>query len=470
MMNLKTICTLSRRINTSFFQVIRATNQPMSGLPLLDSILNKVEHLKPLNNTTIIYIHHALDTSVNLVSSMIRLGACPQDIFVLGKSYSECPSAVQRIKNLNVIYQDCSKQTALGQFSQSFTYDIGCLWKRVNDHLANNANDVRDVLVLDHGGYAIKLMPQSISMQCNVVGLEKTTAGLMGPKNREFPLVPIINVAQCATKKTLESPLIAETIVKKLLPQLPKNPDKVCGVIGYGSVGRAVATLLNSIYKRVIVYDPHYLTHNEANPWRACNLSELITDSDLIFGCTGQDLIPIELFKVTKKEKILISCSSEDKEFLGLLKEIQEIQKKDGVKINNPFQELEYISKQGAKVRILNGGFPINFDHTGESVPAKDIQLTRALVLVGILQAKAFCKKSHLLCKNGIFSLDPMAQSFIVKQWLSDRPHRIPKNVAEPCSDIAWIIRNSNGGYEPCNFFNLLAPESKISTVFTACS
>ena len=50
---------------------------------------------------------------------MIRLGAKPENIFVLGKHYSECPSVVQQIKDLGVSYQDCSVQIGLALFNRS---------------------------------------------------------------------------------------------------------------------------------------------------------------------------------------------------------------------------------------------------------------------------------------------------------------------------------------------------------------
>ncbi|PHH57237.1 NAD(P)-dependent oxidoreductase [Coxiella burnetii] len=319
--------------------------------------------------------------------------------------------------------------------------------------------DVDEILILDHGGYALSFIPEQILRKYKVIGVEKTTAGLINLDAQGLPPFPLLGVANCAAKKILESPLIAEAIVKKLLPLIPiKENNLTCGVIGYGSIGKAITDKLLSMDHKVIVYD------NEPNQLRSVNkmknlattneLPALVASSDYIFGCTGRDVATsIDSFRLSPKNKTLISCSSEDKEFLSLLQLVQ--QKNNGKVAAKPLADVEYKTDMGATIRILRGGFPINFDDSGESVPANDIQLTRALVLGSVLQAIQFFGKSEILDKGGVYALDPQIQSFVIREWLKYQPaHRFPKDITDKFQNEEWILEHSGGTYESCEVFS----------------
>lgn len=430
--------------STKFF-----TNPSLTHLPILEKLIHRVLMKKQfsLKNVGIVYIHHPLKTSVNLVDSMLRLGAMPKNIFVLGKKYSECKTVVQQISEYGVHYQSCSDQLGVGQYNYSFTRDINLLWKKVGDNLGK---DIKNLLILDHGGYATSFVPVPLLKQYKVIAVEKTTAGLIKFKDQGLPPFPLISVAGCAAKKILESPLIAEVVVNKLLTLIPENPERItCGIIGFGTIGRAIATKLLSMNYKVIIYDSHPPSRTLEGAFTG-ELDKLVRLSDYIFGCTGQESIKtIEAFIHAEKDKTLISCSSEDKEFLPLLKAIQ---RKNNKLIHDPFAEIRYITSKGATIRILKGGFPVNFDHSGESVPPRDIQLTRALVLTSILQAIQFFNKKDLLNKGNIYALDPKAQQFLANEWLEHRPS-IPysQDIIRNFQDLDWIIKNSGGLYESCS-------------------
>jgi len=84
----------------------------------------------------------------------------------------------------------------------------------------------------------------------------------------------------------------------------------------------------------------------------------------------------IDVLDIAKKDKVFVSCSSEDKEFLSLLRVIA--QNSPAV---DPMTDVSCVSYSGSKILVLKGGFPINFDRTPSCVPARDIELTRGLLL-----------------------------------------------------------------------------------------
>jgi phage-related holin len=60
----------------------------LAYLPILEKLIDHALMKKQfsLRDIAIVYVHHPLKTSVNLIDSMVRLGATmPKNIFVLGK-------------------------------------------------------------------------------------------------------------------------------------------------------------------------------------------------------------------------------------------------------------------------------------------------------------------------------------------------------------------------------------------------
>ena len=92
-------------------------------------------------------------------------------------------------------------------------------------------------------------------------------------------------------------------------------------------------------------------------------------------------------------EKVLISCSSQDLEFRSALLSLNDgnhgpvSQRQLTCEVTVPLSE--------GKLRILRGGFPVNFDGSRESVPAADIQMTRGLLLGAILQAASLIESGQ---------------------------------------------------------------------------
>jgi len=416
-------------------------------LPVLEKLIkralvNKV--VSCLEESLIVYIHHPLETSINLIEAIISLGAQPKNIFILGKYYSECPSVVERMIALGVHYQPCSPQIGLGRFAQTFIQDINWLWHKVILHQKKN---IKNILILDHGGYALSFVPSVITNNYKVIGIEKTSAGLINFEKYGIPSFPLINLANCAAKKILESPLIADAVIKKLGSIMTnENKNLICGVIGYGAIGRAVAKKLNEMGYKVLVYDQDYdviESIKEKKQEVKFNLIEIIDSSDYIFGCTGRDVTKsIDFYQLQNKDKTFISCSSGDKEFLSLLRIIQ----RESEISYKPFEDIFYKTKSMSVFHILKGGFPVNFDHSGESVPAKDIQLTRALVLAAVLQADQILKIPEILNTSTIYSLDAELQNFIVNEWIKFQPeNRFSERLLVKFQDISWIQENSLG-------------------------
>lgn len=92
--------------------------------------------------------------------------------------------------------------------------------------------------------------------------------------------------------------------------------DQVCGIIGYGNIGRRVAEIMKYGYKnKIIAYDP-FLPKSVADEQgiRLVSLTELFEKSDFIFiHCNlteeNKGMINEEVLKHAKPSAVLINCA-----------------------------------------------------------------------------------------------------------------------------------------------------------------
>lgn len=92
--------------------------------------------------------------------------------------------------------------------------------------------------------------------------------------------------------------------------------DQVCGIIGYGNIGRRVAEIMKYGYKnKIIAYDP-FLPKSVADEQgiRLVSLTELFEESDFIFiHCNlteeNKGMINEEILKHAKPSAVLINCA-----------------------------------------------------------------------------------------------------------------------------------------------------------------
>ena len=110
-------------------------------------------------------------------------------------------------------------------------------------------------------------------------------------------------------------------------------------------------------------------------------------------------------------EKYLVSASSADVEFYSVLN-------RAGFP-SDSFEDIVFESHRGLTLIIVNGGYPINFNRTKEIEKAEDMQLTRALLFAGFVDALEISKKEK---KSSIFKLDTGFQREILNAWIALKP------------------------------------------------
>ena len=156
----------------------------------------------------------------------------------------------------------------------------------------------------------------------------------------------------------------------------------------------------------------------------------------------------MESFKLMQDPKILISCSSKDKEFLTLLKHIQTTNKK----AVDPLKDIIFKNGYNKPLLLYRGGTPANFDNSPESVPANDIQVVRGLKAMAIIQAYKMLldiENNHLIPAEN-YKLDPELQRITAETFLNLQPaDRYSKDTMKKLNDRDYIEKLSGGKYYP---------------------
>lgn len=376
----------------------------MAQLPLLEHVKTFHPSLS-LSNVLLVGCQHILGTTHTMLRSLYSTGLNPKNIFLLGKCYSTNRSVWQemhkdgiRVSPLSFFFD--SQKAFDDQFSKIVSQFLKYTLSRLDLSKFNK------IILIDDGGQLLCQAMELFKGHPNVIAIEQTTSGFEKIKSRVLSF-PIINVARSQAKLIYESPMIAETVVRKAIKRLEsllKTPRHLL-IIGNGAIGSSIYNAVKNDY-RVQVYDK---TLNDD-----LYFDETLRTADLIIGCTGETSLHFSKYNRLKKGCVLFSASSSDREFdaVHLRKKVRNIK--------SCHDDVEAEGKT-----ILNCGFPINFDGGRNSVAPSKIQLTRALLMSAIFQA---CEMPDT--PSEIVPLDIEIQRDIISRYLTLYP-AINPNIAK---------------------------------------
>jgi S-adenosylhomocysteine hydrolase len=392
-------------------------SQRFATVPLLDRFVDLigVRDVLVLQDVGMVCVQHLLETTGSLFEKMVLLGLNPMNVFVLGKVYSTSRDVENRLRDLGINVFSSSPPALWGGYEIQMQREIQQMWQIASDRL-RKAN-VNKIIVLDDGGCALASVPAHLQREVPMCGVEQTMSGISLQDAGRVP-IPVVQVAMSAAKKLIEPPLIQEAIFNRIKTSLRAKHTGSAGVVGVGSIGQAVLNGLIESGKTVHIYDVDEAAATQASGIVRCaSLQELFERCDFIFGCSGKDILREHgWWKNLEGEKLLVSCSSHDREFRSALLSLNQTQTDQ-----NKLTDVSIKTSRGTLI-IVRGGFPANFDRSHESVPARDIQLTRALLLAGVLQASEYA--GNTANKFIPLTLKSDRQAMIVNEWLSLVPER----------------------------------------------
>lgn len=404
-------------------------------------------------------VQHMLSTTVDMFSVLKGQGL--KEAIVTGKSYSNHMPSIKKFTGLGYEFIEEAEQLGYGRFQDSMREATYRVWDSVMQRIKKKKAEL--IITLDDGADLLLTTPpklfNGIAYKPNaVIGIEQTRGGSNRAAFSGLPF-PIINVAGSCLKNVIEYPKVAKNIAQKVSalvkneigPQLNKKPT--IGIIGNGSMGKAMAEKLASEGYTVYAYDKNQT--RQPNHKKVLNYPEaslLIMSADIIIGCTGQDITAsphiLNAFLYSPQDKWLISTGSKDVEFNTLLETIQNNTKTPGY-TPNPLKDIQYQNQAGFKLNIIRGGFPVNFDNSAHSVPPAEIWPTRAALLLACTMSANLYQTQHPALKTAsILKLDPYGQLLILKAYQKLNPEDEDLKVFQSLTDtdaLEYIQQHSEG-------------------------
>lgn len=177
-------------------QTINCTKNPIPRL-IEGCFLN--ESGSYYNTDVLLVCHQHILTSTRFLFEYLVKFICPaENIFLLGKVYSTIPNSASVLKKLGIKFIENTADYKFGMYHQSVERDIDSLWEAANTY--HKQKNFKKILLLDEGGFLARNIPESLKHIATAI--EQTAYGIFDVHHN----LPVINVAQSQTKKSLEAP------------------------------------------------------------------------------------------------------------------------------------------------------------------------------------------------------------------------------------------------------------------------
>jgi hypothetical protein len=414
---------------------------------------------------------------VSQFEALWRLGLKPENTFIAGKPYSTNRLAAlllrQRGCTVRTGFEGFHSDDVLSpDWYQNLHYGElgGFLARSLGSALDNGC---KTIVILDDGGlflnWIVKLGREEYDTgdtkradrlarrmsNVRVVGVEQTTFGrrlvaAVGGQSMAstrhasstgWP-IPVVSVASSRLKMERESELIARSVVSEVRSFLAASDrvgehvadvgEATVGVVGFGAVGSWVYRALSSEPDRyrapreVLVYDSDRAKTSIARSVGypvAHSLDDLARRCQIIVGCTGVSSgLPFD-FSLRREPIVLASASSGNHEFAPVFIRGRErepslnpdiVPQRDATTFDWIHSIYELVA-DGVSAFVLNGGFPVNFTGGVDPIPAREIELTRCLMVAGVATALE-TKAGH---DEGVVRLVDLDESIVTELFAS---------------------------------------------------
>ena len=370
-------------------------------------------------DTALIAVQHLLEQTVDLFDTIAEMGVRYENIFALGKVYSNSNVVIKTLRNRGVTVVDTTMPEP-GEFDQYFEQDCKRLWQVAAEALARRR--IKRILVLDDGGSCITTVPPELLSRYSMCGVEQTSMGMFVFEEKPPPFA-VISWARAAVKLEMGGPIFSQCLIDRLTTGLRERRTfqrEQLGLIGLGSIGRAMANLAASEGKRVFFYDPRRnLQIPSGEITRVESLEELMMRCDCVIGCSGRNPFRNNWPLNHKPGIRLLSGSSGDQEFGPI---INYLKTKPDFHVDENTWDIRSELGPCGPIQIAYLGYPYNFvSRAPEAVLTRIVQLETGGLLAALIQARMYLK----LCEegrarnSGIHPASPSAQRFVFEEWLS---------------------------------------------------
>ena len=379
-------------------------------------------------DTALVAVQHMLYQTVDLFRTVSEMGLGLNNIFALGKVYSNSFPVMATLREMGVTVID-STLPKPGEFHRYFQNDVDRLWETAVASLAKRP--VKRVIVLDDAGACIASVPPEVLRRYAVCGVEQTSSGMF-LFEREPPPFAVISWARAAVKLETLGPIFSQYFIEKLNTEFLQGESlegKRLGIIGLGSMGRGVADLLFRQGNEVLFYDSDPALHVPESLLdkitRLHSLEELMLHCDYVLGCSGRNPFR-DKWPMNHRAGIkLVSASSGDQEFGPIIRELTQ---KSDFKVASDTWDIVSEHGPSGPIHVAYLGYPYSFvSRDTEALPTQIVQLDTGGLLAALVQARLFLE----LCETGgeqnrgLHRLSPKAQRFVYDRWAKAMQDRL---------------------------------------------
>lgn len=387
----------------------RFLDDPFRHTPLL-SYYSHAMSSQPFGGKRLLCLLHFLRDLVPFVEAMKRLGLDPRISHFYYKRYP--------YPQRDEIRTWLEKQGCQVQCVTDLDEDLNALEQE-------EAARVGDVLIIEDGGHIyprlLNRYPKLLERTHGCV--EQTTRGIRNVERALSELeqhrvssIPVLSVAGSQLKAEFEPPHVADAVVRNIRRVLEHIAlrGKEVALLGYGTIGEALAERLEAERTHITVYDPNNNRRLVAaqSGYRVCDTAtEVVREKFLVIGSSGECAVGRDEILALRHRAHLVSASSEQYEF-----GIKELYALSGGRAEPYAPQGEVVGtvfklrKDEKEIILLANGYPINF-WGFDSMPNQASDLVLCLLLLA-----SFAIASGLVKQSGIDeeAVDRLAKEYQV--------------------------------------------------------
>lgn len=339
-------------------------NLEHSKLRVCGKYIRQERNVQPLIKTRFILLQHILPTTQEFINLLSSSGA---EIFsIIAKPYSIEEN----------VFNDLSIRFNLIRETYYNLENTPVLDNILKEAINKSKIDDKKIIILEIGGYfaePIKKIDKDLVVKYFAGIVEDTTFGHNRYlKNVTEICIPIFSVARSKLKE-IEALFVGKDAVMAMDYILRGLGVSISGrralVIGYGMIGKNVASALEAYNLNVSVYDIR--DHRNLKAFLGAGFhvqkkQELLKNADIIFSATGNPAGAVsvnEIEELCKDNVILASVGSKDTEFdIAGLKELAiktELVNEHITKFTLPSSKVVMTVKEGTAVNFILKSMPV---------------------------------------------------------------------------------------------------------------
>lgn len=413
-------------------------------LPLLDLMVKDLKGSTPLRGKNVLWVSHLLATTVPLANALKAAGTLAKSTIVVGTPYGSNPAVRETLAEQG--FDVRVPALSMSEYRRAVE-------RALDDMVARYRQNQKPIVVLDDGGLVSEIL-RSNRKYANVIGafkiVEQTTRGITVAEQGQLKL-PVVNVARSLSKRA-EGKFIGRAVAQKTVQGLRGLGRRLEGaratVVGYGVIGQAIAKELRERGATVTVVETSLERAAQARRagFKVAEKARALASAEVVIGATGTRSLSLEDLRLLPSGAIVASASSKQVE-LDMEGLAGASRSRTLVAPASPLVRLPTARYQlgRAQLTVLGDGWPVNFDGDVEDIPANLIQITRALMFAGAIQASGI--KAQYTRNQGLTPLDPKVDKQILRRFTSlsrgraDWAAHDPTRWTEVVREVATALR-----------------------------